>query len=172
MEMIIAIGILVIMSTAVAGTFASGFSTYGSSRELQRNLETAQYAMNTLEKLLRTSTMKDTTDGLKTSIVFYDYSSGRCFQYRITIAGVLQARWYGDIFANCTAAGFTSLPYANVTTGYIQGHFQVVNSDPASTPKKIGRVTVNLSVQESSGAALKSQIQATASLRDYTYVGY
>ena len=171
-EMIISMGILVIMSTALAGTFSSGFSSYGSSRELQRNLETAQYALNTLEKLLRTSTLRDTTDGLRTSIVFYDYSSGKCFQYRIN-AFTLQARQYPETFGNCSAAGFGAIAYSNVTSGHVESDgFWVINSIPTSGSKKMGRVTINLSVRKSSASALKSQIQVTASLRDYSYVGY
>lgn len=170
-EMIISMAILVIMSTAIAGTFASGFSSYGSSRELQRNLETAQYALNTLEKLLRTSTLRDTMDGLRTNIVFYDYSSGRCFQYRIH-ANSLQARWYSDVFANCSAGGFGASSYSNITNGHIQGNFQVTNSVPTVGSKKIGRVTVNLSVKKDSASTKETRIQATASLRDYSYVGY
>lgn len=177
-EMIISMGVLVIMSTALAGTFSSGFSSYGSSRELQRNLETAQYALNTLEKLLRTSTvMTETDDGITNSVVFYEYSSGTCFKYTIHISNVLQARKFqtDDPFGlgvgpACTSANAVSLSTnSNLTSGHVTGNFDVTKSVISS---KMGRVTVNLSVQESSASTLKSQIQATASLRDYSYVGY
>jgi prepilin-type N-terminal cleavage/methylation domain-containing protein len=171
-EMIISMTMLVIMSTALAGTFSSGFSTYGSSRELQRNLETAQYALNTLEKLLRTSTLVETLDGSRQSIIFYEYSSGNCFQYRIQ-GNALQARKYPEIFANCSGVGFgVGASFSNVTSGYVTGNFSVTNSVPTSGSKTMGRVTLNLAVKKDSASAQEARIQATASLRDYSYVGY
>ena len=175
-EMVIAMGILSIMAAAVSGAFSSGFSTYGSSRELQRNLESAQYAMNTLEKFLRTSTVSpDMSDGTVTTIRFYEYSSRRCFQYRF-VAGttnVLFAQWYPTVVASPTCAGGAEGTYTAltpVTTGHVSGSFSVVKS--TSSPKKMGRVTVNLVVKKSAASTLEARIQATASLRDYSNVGF
>ena len=178
-EMIIAIGVFSIMSVAIAGAFTSGFSTYGSTRELQRNVETAQYALNTLEKLLRTSTVVSAAGTNVQAITFYDYSSARCFRYSILSSGTsssLTARWFQtpDPFgANpCVTASASFSALAPVTSGYVTGGFTVVPSDKLSTPKKMGRVTVNLSVKASSAATTESRIQATASLRDYSNVGF
>lgn len=179
-EMIIAMAILVVMSTAIAGTFASGFSTYGTSRELQRNLETAQYAMNTLEKYLRTSTIISDPGTNVKSMTFYDYSSQRCFRYRIIAAGAdsnLFAQWFSTstpFGANpCVTASGSFSASAQVTTGYVTGGFSLVPSDKKTSPKKMGRVTINLSVKkDSSPSSPEARIQATASLRDYSYVGF
>lgn len=181
-EMIVAIGVFAIMSVALSGAFASGFSTYRDTRELQRNVETAQYAMNTLEKLLRTSTVKSAASASTPAITFYDYSSSRCFQYRFfspsLVVGILQARWYPELdVANCDSGGFGSISYADVTSGYVTGSFVIAPSDKdaAATdgdPKAMGRVTVNLSVKTDASAAMESRIQATSSLRDYSYVGF
>ena len=183
-EMIIAIGVFSIMSVAIAGAFTSGFSTYGSTRELQRNVETAQYALNTLEKLLRTSTVVSAAGTNVQAITFYDYSSARCFRYRVISGGptsYLAAQWFQtpDPFgANpCVTASASFSASAQVTSGYVTGGFTVVPSDkeiPADDgdPKAMGRVTVNLSVKASSTATTESRIQATASLRDYSYVGF
>ncbi|MBP9751239.1 MAG: prepilin-type N-terminal cleavage/methylation domain-containing protein [Candidatus Moranbacteria bacterium] len=173
MEMIISMAVLVIMSTALAGAFSSGFSTFGSSRELQRNLENAQYALNTIEKFLRTSTVLSGDGTAGNPLVFYEYSSGRCFRYRIN-AGSLEAGWYPSPNPSnppvCASGSFPA--YSSVTTGHVAGGFSVVQSSPSTTPKRMGRVTVNLSVKESATATMESRIQATASLRDYSYVGF
>lgn len=178
-EMIIAIGVFSIMSVAIAGAFTSGFSSYGDTRELQRNVETAQYALNTLEKLLRTSTVVSAAGTNVQAITFYDYSSSRCFRYSVLSSGTsssLVARWFQtpDPFgANpCVTASASFSALAPVTSGYVTGGFTIVPSDKLSTPKKMGRVTVNLSVKADSGATIASRIQATSSLRDYSYVGF
>lgn len=178
-EMIISIGVFSIMSVAIAGTFTAGFSSYSDTRELQRNVETAQYALNTLEKLLRTSTVVSAAGTNVSAITFYDYSSARCFRYRIITTGPsssLFAQWFptSDPFgADPCVTASTSFPAsAAVTSGYVTGGFTVVPSDKFSTPKRMGRVTVNLSVKADSGAAIASRIQATSSLRDYKEVGF
>lgn len=175
-EMIIAIGVFSVMSVAIAGAFTSGFSSYSDTRELQRNVETAQYALNTLEKLLRTSTVVSAAGENVQAITFYDYSSARCFRYRFVAGGSFAAQWFAtpDPFGvNPCVTGSASFPAsAPVTSGYVTGGFTIIPSDKLSTPKKMGRVTVNLSVKASAGAAIESRIQATSSLRDYSYVGF
>lgn len=175
-EMIIAIGVFSIMSVAIAGAFTSGFSSYGDTRELQRNVETAQYALNTLEKLLRTSTVVSAAGNNVQAITFYDYSSSRCFRYRFVAGGSFAAQWFvtSDPFGTspCVTGSASFSASAAVTSGYVTGGFTIVPSDKLSTPKKMGRVTVNLSVKADSGAAIESRIQATSSLRDYSYVGF
>jgi len=188
--MVISMAILIIMSTALAGAFSSGFSTYGSSRELERNLETAQYALNTLEKYLRTSTVISAAAASTQAMTFYDYSSQRCFRYRILVSGsdsYLAAQWFqtsdpqigiaspSNPSAQCATTNsiFTTQIPAQVTTGYVTGGFKLEPSDKTSSPKKIGRVTVNLSVKKDNDpSSLEARIQATASLRDYTFVGF
>lgn len=183
-EMIIAIGVFSIMSVAIAGTFTSGFSSYSDTRELQRNVETAQYALNTLEKLLRTSTVVSAGGANVQTVTFYDYSSARCFRYDIISIGFdsnLFARWFAttDPFGAdpCTTGSASFSASAQVTSGYVTGGFTVVPSDKDGAvidgdPKAMGRVTVNLSVKASSTAAIASRIQATSSLRDYSNVGF
>lgn len=181
-EMIIAIGTFSVMSVAIAGSFSSGFSSYRDTRELQRNVETAQYALNTLEKLLRTSTVVSPAGTNLQSITFYEYSSSRCFQYSIVSvasSSELVARWFSTSpppAGACVvgASGFSAA--APVTSGYVAGGFKVVPSDTDAggdgDPKEMGRVTVNLSVKANSSATLMSRIQTTASLRDYSNVGF
>lgn len=175
-EMVISLGIFSIIALAVAGTFASGFSTYKETRALSRNLESAQFAMNTLAKLLRTSTVISAGGTNLQTITFHEYSSSRCFQYRIHAssgASVLQARWYGTVdFANCTTSGFGGLAYTDVTTGYVTGGFLVVPSANSPNIPTIGRVTINLSVKTNASAVREAHVQTTASLREYKEVGF
>lgn len=182
-EMIIAIGVFSIMSVAIAGAFTSGFSSYSDTRELQRNIETAQYALNTLEKLLRTSTVISAGGANAQTVTFYDYSSARCFRYDISGGpnSNLFARWFAttDPFGAvpCTTGSANFSTSAQVTSGYVTGGFTVVPSDKDDVtvdgdPKAMGRVTVNLSVKADSAAAIASRIQATSSLRDYSNVGF
>lgn len=183
-EMIIAIGVFSIMSIAISSAFTSGFSSYSDTRELQRNIESAQYALNTLEKLLRTSTVVSSAGTGLQSITFYDYSSSRCFEYRIVSsapASDLFARWFpttDPTGSDPCLPGSASFPAAaQVTNGYVTGGFTVVPSDRDDVsvdgdPKEMGRVTVNLSVKADVGAAIASRIQATSSLRDYSNVGF
>jgi len=179
-EMIIAMGVLAIMSTALTGAFSSGFSTYSTSRQLQRDVEDAQYAMNTLEKFLRTSTVLSPVTNFSgdnaTLIKFYDYSSKRCFRYRFLAGGTnaLQAQWYSlpnpGNPVDCPNNSFITA-YSSVTTGHVSGRFYVISSSSTSSPKRMGKVTVNAVVKESDTASAETHIQASASLRDYTNVG-
>lgn len=178
-EMIVAIGVFAIMSVALAGAFSSGFSTYQETRALQRNVEAAQYAMNTLEKLLRTSTVKSATNTSASTITFYDYSSARCFQYWMNpVLFALRARWYSAPNVDgCSSGGFGPITYSDVTSGYVTGRFIIDPSDrdPVAVDgdaKEMGRVTVVLSVKTDAGATTESRLQTSVSLRDYSYVGF
>lgn len=185
-EMIVAMGIFSIMAVAVGGAFSSGFLTYGHSRELQRNVEAAQYAMNTLSKELRTSSIiSSSVDRVK----FVDYSyvaagvSGRCYYYRFD-SGVLYAAWGNipdtstDQISDCSAMSLNPLTGAALTVpppkGYVDGTFVVTPSDNGSVSgsKVMGRVTIRLVVKESSASTIESRLQTSVSLRDYNHVGF
>ena len=185
--MVVSIGVFSIMVASLSATFASGFSAFGNSRELQRNLDTAQYAMNTLAKYLRTSTVATTASSQ--NIIFYDYSSERCIEYNFN-GSVLRERWKSVPSSTITYAagvsdvitvrcnqgvlagcGDATCTWTNLTssTGSITGSFTV---NPSTfTPKHLGRVTIFFSVQKDAASVKKEDIQTTVSLRDYQYVG-
>jgi len=184
-EMIVAVGVFTVMMSVIVGAFSSGALAYRGARELQKNVESAQYAMNTMAKHLRTSTIfSPATPSSVSSIRFYEYSSDRCFRYDIS-GGVLSARWHGidggtyadsdELFQACEN-GTVSFPASQpMTSGDVEGIFRVVPSDDGSggTDKRIGRVTIQLTVKNAPGENehLKSSIQTSVSLRDYGYIG-
>lgn len=173
-ELIVSIGVFAIMSVSLTAAFSSGFSTFRNSREIQRNVEATQYSMNTLAKYLRTSTVTNVSASWD-SIRFYDYSSGRCFEYRFN-SGALQARWVGigtitDVMTDCSGTALASSTWQNLTPtsdSYVTGQFYAVPSN--ITSKSMGRVTIAVSVKRNATSSLKSDIQTTVSLRDYAYV--
>ena len=174
-EMVVAMGIFAIVAAGVAQAFAGGFRAFSDARKIQRNLETAQHAINTLAKELRTSTVVyPTMSGPATSVRFFDYSSSRCFEYRIS-GGKLDARWsvvaeLTDLSTDCPALSGT---WTTLTTGYVTGSFYVVPSDDGSSGgiKRIGRVTIALVVKNDSASTHETRVQTSVSLRDYSYVG-
>ncbi len=175
-EMVISLGIFSIIAVAVAGTFASGFSTYKETRALSRNLESAQFAMNTLAKLLRTSTVDPGSPSSSNQIIFYDHSSSRCFQYRIWSSAVgssvLQARWFpltdSSLCRSSTNATFPPT-FSQVTSGFVTGGFLIT---PSMNPTRAGRVTLSLSVKTNASAVREAHVQTTTSLRDYKEIGF
>ncbi|NTW29661.1 MAG: prepilin-type N-terminal cleavage/methylation domain-containing protein [Candidatus Moranbacteria bacterium] len=180
-ELIVSIGVFAVMSVSLAAAFTSGFSTFGNSREIQHDVEAAQYSMNMLAKYLRTSTVIEVS-AAKDEIRFYDYSAKRCFEYRFDSGGTFQVRWKDialltDVTTDCSSSTFgscgdPSCSWKNLTPAvrsYVTGQFYATTSTNGAT-KSVGRVTVTMSVKKSSTAKLKSDIQTTVSLRDYDYV--
>ena len=163
-EMIVSIGIFLIMMVALSTTFVSGFASFANARDLERDVESAQFAMNTLSKYLRTSTIISSSSS---DILFYDYSATRCFEYQLS-GNVLQARMKNVVaYTSCDTSGMGS--WFNVTTGYITGQFGVIPSTPS--PKKMGKVTISLDIRRIAASTMMANIQTSVSLRDYQYVG-
>lgn len=177
-EMLIAIAVFAVMATVIAGAFVSGFGTYRHARELQRDIESAQFMMNSMAKYLRTSTIVSPTfpTADATEIRFYDHSSGRCFEYDLD-DGRFRARWKSvalepddDIVMECGTAGMSE--WSDLTSGYVTGQFRIFPSDPDPDDKRIGRVTILLNVASEENARLDAALQTSVSLRDYGYVEY
>jgi len=163
-ELIVSLAIFLIMLTTLTATFVSGFASFRNSRDLQQNVESAQYAMNTLSKYLRTGTIITSS---ASDIVFYDYSSSRCLEYQIS-GNALRARTKGvAAYTSCSTAGMGV--WSNVTTGYVTGQFIVDSS--TNSPKHMGRVTLYLDIRRLSTSTMSTGFQTSVSLRDYQYVG-
>ncbi len=183
-EMIVAVGVFSVMMSVIVGAFSSGALTYRESKDFQRNLESAQYSMNTMAKHLRTSTVVSPSvpDADASEIAFYDYSSNRCFEYRLN-ANVLEARWVSaadpdDVKGSvdiCRTSGAVGGSWAEMTSGEVDGSFRVIPSDDGSGgSKRAGRVTIMLTVRRDGGTdgRLESFMQTSVSLRDYGYTEY
>ncbi|NTW14303.1 MAG: prepilin-type N-terminal cleavage/methylation domain-containing protein [Candidatus Moranbacteria bacterium] len=180
-EMVVSVGIFAVMSTVIAGTFASGFSSYRSSRELQRDVESSQFAINTMAKHLRTSSVVTPSSASMgaTDIIFYDYSSGRCFEYDFQ-GGILEARWRDATdptdseasLAECNSGFLNGRTSNRLTSGYVDGRFFVIPSSAVSGSEQVGRIATYVTVKESSTKTKTAQVQTTVSLRDYDNAGY
>ncbi len=185
LEVMISVSLFLIMTAAVSASFTSGFSAYRDARAIQKNLETAQFAVNTLAKSLRTSSIVRTSAPLGTAnfyrgIIFYDYSQDRCFEYAIdTNSHQLKARWASkaaiasadsslDPLVDCGAYTFSGA-FAPLTSEYVDGVFYVISSVPSGT-KKFGRVVISLTVKKDATSGSRATVQTSVSLRDYNYV--
>ena len=189
LEVIVAMAIFLIMTAAVSKSFVSGFMAYRTTRSIQKDLETAQFTVNTLAKSLRTSSVITTPGvlggGAYRGVGFYDYSQKRCFQYVFTTATVDGATvyplkvWFADLptgtadpYLWCRVQLASASSTTEVTTGYVtDGRFFLVLSDKGSTPKKFGRVVIKMTVRDSAAGTSQAEVQTSVSLRDYNYVG-
>jgi hypothetical protein len=165
---VVSVFIFAIIMMAVSQIFISAFRGYNYTRAVQRDLETAQFAINTLVKELRTSSVVSAS-GVQTFVQFIDYSQSICFKYRVS-GSSLQVAKKADIktFDSCRSIAFASGNFTTVSTGKVTGNFYVIPSNPAAGSKKVGKVTTSLVISE---GAHMARIQTTASLRDFGYIG-
>lgn len=170
-EMMVAMFMFAILIAAVSQIFTSAFSGYRDAKAVQRDLETAQFSINTIAKELRTSTVVSAS-GSQSSVKFYDYSQATCFQYRIS-GGNLQVARSGTPADVSECDSFNLSSFTAIAHGIVSGGFFVTPSEPVSgTPPaggRVGTVTVSLEIGES--AVHRARIQTSVSLRDYSYVG-
>lgn len=164
-EVIVATFIFVLVIAGVSQIFVQAFSGYRNGKIAQANLEAAQFAMNTIAKELRTSSIAKS--GAK-FVQFFDYSQTTCFRYQVNVASnILEVASDNKItsLADCVSKDFTL--YSPVASGIVAGSFYVIPS--SETDPKVGRVT--LSLQVGTAVAHPADIQTTVSLRDYALVG-
>jgi hypothetical protein len=154
--------------TSLSQVFTASFSSYRAGKNIQKDLERAQLAINIMAKSLRTSSVVSSDGDSESKIRFYDYSQGMCIEY------AFQGESLTFAFANvvdvtdCDDSTALSEPQ-EVASGTIEGSFSVRKSrDEASGSRSLGRVII--SVQVSSGTH-SARMQSAVSLRDYAYVG-
>jgi prepilin-type N-terminal cleavage/methylation domain-containing protein len=178
-EVIVAMGMFALIMAAVAGVFASAVSGYRAGREMQRNLEAAQMAVNVMAKSLRTSSVVS-GDGNRKSIRFLSYSEGgsstrRCVEYELS-SGVLRLR---DTFVSdgsnaktdCSDSSSFSSWKTLATVDDTGSFFNVYKSvQVGDLGESMGRVTVTLNIPSASGGQ-DVRMQSSVSLRDYENVG-
>jgi len=163
-ETLVAMFVFVMVIGSVSQIFTQAFVGYREQKRLQTDLETAQFAVNTMAKELRTSSVHSAGT---TSIKFFDYSQSICFLYRINGTN-LQAS-SNPVVDSSACQGFfdPGAAYTTIASGISSGRFSITPSDLGS--HTVGKVTVSLSV--SSGALAPTNIQTTVSLRDYAVSG-
>lgn len=184
-EIIIAIFIFSLMMISVAGIFSNSFGGYRSARVIQKDLEDAQFIMNQMAKILRTSSISNPGSLPASSIIVFDYSQNKCFKYqrtsdkKISIGSVdpplvetppssARIEFEKDTAAWCKDKSFSLEPMAA---------FHIENTAPfyviSSSDGELGKVTISLSICQNASSCSKDQIniQSSVSLRDYYKAG-
>ena len=167
LEALVAVFIFALMMTAVSGIFAKIIQTHRDARNVQENLESAQYAMNLMAKTLRTSSIDDTVGSpapAPNGILLYDYSQSKCIMYTFNGTEVRSQKSsiaaFSDI-TDCYAANGATYSPSNVIAKNVDGKFDYTASSASTT---MGKVTVSMTISQGDDAA---RIQSSVSLRDY-----
>lgn len=174
-EVMVSLFTFLIIMMSLSQIFSQSFAAYKNAKAVQRDVESAQYALNILAKELRTSTIVSSASTPPT-VKFYDYSQRTCFEYKIvtnqlTMTKKAVAAPTNSPSADCTGGTWSTVtPIAKpeTTGGTLIGRF-VVTPSVKTVPKSVGKITVSLEISE--GANHTARIQTTASLRDYGFIG-
>ncbi|MBP9727791.1 MAG: prepilin-type N-terminal cleavage/methylation domain-containing protein [Candidatus Moranbacteria bacterium] len=163
-EMLVSLFIFTLMMVSVTEIFTKAFVGSRSARDIGRDVENVQYALNTLTKQLRTSSVVSQDGNSQSSVKFYDYSQGKCFQYQVFGQALQVASSVVADRSACQNQNFAI--FETVSTGTVTGSFAVTKSSAYDGPADhVGRVTITLVVSED--ATHVSRLQTTASLRDF-----
>lgn len=179
-EVMIVMFVLVGVMMAATGIFSSMTKSYRKAALTQQDLEQAQFALNLMSKVLRTSFIKVPSAAASnaTDIIVYDKSQGRCVRFQFTgnklrkVSVTPTGTNDKERMQNCDSgtSGIDSL--TEVTNTYVgAGYFKlvptVVNSDDEVV--SLGKVTISMSICPASGcaASLPVMIQSTVSHRIY-----
>jgi prepilin-type N-terminal cleavage/methylation domain-containing protein len=179
MELILSVAIFVIVMVSVASIFAKSFQSYRRNKLIQRDMETAQQAMNFIAKTLRTSTVITGASGVYTTLTVYDYSrgiAGECIEFNFT-GSIIQYRLATGTPPICNAFGtWRTLTSASDVLVQNAG-FTVTKSSFTPGPAGagvVGKITTAFDVCPPAGCAGsndQARIQTTVSLRDYDFSG-
>jgi len=183
-EMIVAIFIFALVVTASSGVFVKMIKSYKSAREIQRDLEDAQYAMNLMAKTIRTSSVVSCSNdggsnfnliclsvpGINAARV-YDYSQDRCVTYRFS-SNKLKVRSDSPSTPGDKSTCVWNSANDDLITNFVSAvNFSIVQSAPDVA---VGKATISMQVCPASGCPAgsdKAIIQTSVSLRDYTETG-
>lgn len=163
-EMILAVFIFTIAMTAITGVFGNFFKNFQKTKLVQRNVESANFAMNQMAKTIRTSKV---IFPLPSSFpmpyaVLFDYSqgdgrdgSGKCIKYSFTGSSIQVASSgvLADSSSCIPASGFGSL--SDMVQGVLVGSFDYDSTN--------NRMTIMLNV---GNATSSSRLQTTVLLRN------
>lgn len=184
MEVMIAVFIFALVFSMVAMIFSKMIKNYTRTKDIQRDMESAQQAMNLMAKTIRTSVI-DSTDksGNATSINLYDYSQNKCIKYSLN-GNNLEYREYGpnpdgtfpnppdpaafqDVVTSCTP----NFPAAASVMANGISDLRFYKDATTTTPPVAGRVAISMQVCPAGSCAGNDQvrIQTTVTLRERGY---
>lgn len=177
-EVIVSLSAFTIIMLGIVAIFGSAFVSYRETRSLQHNLESAQFAMNTMAKELRTSSIVSvpTTNPLNVHFIDYSQNGGRgaCITYWVDTTTSEFKKWVHPMSSdnpntnrtNCAGLTFGSGDYVGVLVQDVtDSQISAIPSD--DSPRTVGRVTVRLRI----GTTVNNQtIQSSVSLRDFNFI--
>lgn len=176
LELLIGMFIFSMIMIAIASIFSSSVYGYRGAKNIQQNLENAQYAISYISKTMRTATLIAYTNGSGTttvvnpddgsivpmvsmadagSVVVWDYSKGQCVRLDFEAASgqlKMQSIGYGsdatlaENLGSCAGEDFSAASASPVINNPVQGNFRVTNSWQDGTGGQMGRVTVSIEV--------------------------
>jgi len=173
---IVAVFIFALVASAASGIFVKMIQSYRYAKVVQRDLESAQYAMNLMAKTLRTSSIDDSPAGPMPNdfdILTYDYSQGKCIEYafdsfnhrvysqKATLAA------FNDI-TDCYVANGAVYSPPSIIAEKVDGRFDYSASSDLPGSEAMGKVTISMTVKSGNR---DTNIQSSVSLRDYSEAG-
>lgn len=173
-EVVVASFVFAVVMVGVAGAFSSSFFSYKNGKKIQQDLEQAQFVMSLMAKMIRTSSViAPASAGNVTDLKVYDYSQGKCMEYKFNSA--TNELEMGSATPTDSNNPLTTCP-AITTTVITTKNLNNVNfyASP-STTGSVGKVTISMEICSTSGCLGSNndrvRLQTTVSLRDFEEVG-
>ena len=163
-EILIAIFVFSITMVMLTGSFAGFYKNYLNAKRMQKNIENAQYVMNSMAKIIRTSKVDASTTSFPLDI--YDYSQGRCIRYAYDEPDK-KLLYYSKNDSDPDNCNYDDLGGSyNLTPGIIAR--ALIEAEPTTEEDgttSYGKVTIALRLQDESNEVSDMPIQMSVSLR-------
>ena len=156
-EVVVAMAVFSIAMLAITQVFISIIKSYRLTKNMQRNIENTQYALDLIGKTLRTSEINIPSSYVNRLEIF-DPSQGKCLIYEIS-DGYL--KWASATSSDLGHCSFSTMNLVNFIDSRVTGNFRVVAN---TSGNQVGKITINLKVQQ---AGKSARFQTTVSLRNH-----
>ncbi|KKR20860.1 MAG: hypothetical protein UT50_C0015G0013 [Candidatus Moranbacteria bacterium GW2011_GWA2_39_41] len=165
-EVLMATFVFAVIMVGVAGTFSSSMFGYRNAKNVQKDLEQAQFAMNLMAKTIRTSSVSNFSSN--NDLKSYDYSQGKCIEYEFDNTNkILKYGTSGAVSLDDCSFDVNNDPVAeNINS--LKFSFIPSSAATGSTPAVVGKVTISIEVGSGND---KTNLQTSVSLLDYTVSG-
>ncbi|PIR73857.1 MAG: hypothetical protein COU40_00270 [Candidatus Moranbacteria bacterium CG10_big_fil_rev_8_21_14_0_10_35_21] len=170
-EVLVSMFVFSLVMMSMVGIFGQSTASFKSGKNIQANLEEAQFALNKMAKTIRTSSVFG-NDGIQNNLKIFNYSltDSNCIRYfSMNDKLMVNSNTQADR-ASCESVDFINSDADALIEGYVSNiNFKVVNSLDKSKVDgpKAGRVTMTLKICESSDEKKCANIQSSVSLKDY-----
>ena len=175
LEVMIALSIFSVLLMGVSGIFGGFIKNYKNIKDVQKNLENAQYAMNTMAKELRTSALVSPTNNPATTsvITVREMSSNSCVKFSFDGSNLF--RETGNVAptanADCSTMSYGTkekMIYQTTDGMKVNGRFLFpIATNPAGVNRWVGVITLVMDVGDQANTKDLVRIQSTVSLRDF-----